>query len=56
MTDQSAVVVEAGARSRARLWVLALITGATMLNYLDRAVLGVAAPALTAGARHLADR
>lgn len=36
------------ARSNARLWVLALITGATMLNYLDRAVLGVAAPALTA--------
>ena len=47
MTDQSAILVEAGGRSRARLWVLALITGATMLNYLDRAVLGVAAPALT---------
>ncbi|MET0660995.1 MAG: MFS transporter [Steroidobacteraceae bacterium] len=35
-------------RSRARLTVLALISFGTMLNYLDRAVLGVAAPAMTA--------
>ncbi len=34
--------------SRARLGILALITAATMLNYLDRSVLGVAKPALTA--------
>lgn len=35
------------ARSNARLGVLALITFGTMLNYLDRAVLGVAAPSMT---------
>lgn len=34
--------------SRARLGILALITAATMLNYLDRSVMGVAKPALTA--------
>lgn len=34
-------------RSRARLRILALITFGTMLNYLDRAVLGVAAPSMT---------
>jgi ACS family D-galactonate transporter-like MFS transporter len=34
-------------RSRARLTVLGLITVGTMINYLDRAVLGVAAPAMT---------
>lgn len=34
--------------TRARLGILALITAATMLNYLDRSVLGVAKPALTA--------
>jgi ACS family D-galactonate transporter-like MFS transporter len=40
--------VAAGAkRSNARLLVAALITVGTMLNYLDRAVLGVAAPAMT---------
>ena len=33
--------------SRTRLLILALVTLATMLNYLDRAVLGVAAPAMT---------
>jgi len=37
-----------GTRSRVRLGVLALISLATMLNYLDRAVMGVAAPAITA--------
>jgi ACS family D-galactonate transporter-like MFS transporter len=35
-------------RTRVRLGVLALISLATMLNYLDRAVMGVAAPAVTA--------
>lgn len=40
--------IETGARrSNARLLVAALITVGTMLNYLDRAVLGVAAPAMT---------
>lgn len=34
-------------RSNARLTVLGLITIGTMLNYLDRAVLGVAAPTMT---------
>ncbi|MFZ4381641.1 MAG: MFS transporter [Sandarakinorhabdus sp.] len=34
--------------SRVRLGILALITAATMLNYLDRSVLGVAKPALSA--------
>lgn len=33
--------------TRARFGVLALISFATLLNYLDRAVMGVAAPALT---------
>lgn len=32
--------------TRARLFILALVTLATMLNYLDRAVLGVAAPSI----------
>ena len=35
-------------RSSARFVVLALITFATFLNYLDRAVMGVAAPSMTA--------
>jgi ACS family D-galactonate transporter-like MFS transporter len=40
--------VVAGQRpSRVRLFILALVTLATMLNYLDRAVLGVAAPQIT---------
>lgn len=43
-----AVKTETGAvRSRARLTVLGLITVGTMINYLDRAVLGVAAPSMT---------
>lgn len=36
------------APTRARLGILALITTATMINYLDRAVMGVAAPAVVA--------
>lgn len=38
---------KSSARSRVRLGVLALISFATMLNYLDRAIMGVAAPAVT---------
>lgn len=38
---------ESATRSNARLTVLGLITVGTMLNYLDRAVLGVAAPTMT---------
>ncbi len=38
-------------RTRARLGVLALISVATLLNYMDRAVMGVAAPSLTAELR-----
>jgi ACS family D-galactonate transporter-like MFS transporter len=34
--------------TRARFGILALISAATMLNYLNRSVLGVAKPALTA--------
>ena len=36
----------AAMRSRARFRVLALISAGTMINYLDRTVLGVAAPAM----------
>src|SRR5689334_7359150 len=36
-----------GRRTKVRLVVLALISFATLLNYLDRAVMGVAAPAMT---------
>ncbi|MET0536140.1 MAG: MFS transporter [Steroidobacter sp.] len=44
----AAVRTETGVvRSRARLTVLGLITVGTMINYLDRAVLGVAAPSMT---------
>lgn len=44
---QSIAVTAAATRSRVRIGVLALISFATMLNYLDRAVMGVAAPAMT---------
>jgi ACS family D-galactonate transporter-like MFS transporter len=44
----SPVIAASGRRSSARLVVLALISFATLLNYLDRAVMGVAAPAMTA--------
>lgn len=37
--------------TRARLGILALISFATLLNYLDRAVMGVAAPSMTAELR-----
>lgn len=44
---QSAATGSSTRRSNARLVVLALISFATLLNYLDRAVMGVAAPAMT---------
>ncbi|MGK2909759.1 MAG: MFS transporter [Sphingobium sp.] len=49
MTGTSAIVTAEAAqvRSRARLGVLGLISIATLLNYMDRAVMGVAAPSLT---------
>lgn len=37
----------AGRATKARLGILALISFATLLNYLDRAVMGVAAPSMT---------
>jgi MFS transporter, ACS family, D-galactonate transporter len=40
-------VVAGAARTNARFTVLALISVGTMINYLDRAVLGVAAPSMT---------
>jgi len=46
---QQAEKIEKSAKkaSRVRLGILALISVGTVINYLDRAVLGVAAPALT---------
>ncbi len=49
-SQQSRAVTVTAARpgsSKVRLLILVLITAATVLNYLDRAVLGVAAPAIT---------
>jgi len=40
--------VGTGRRTRVRFVILALISFATLLNYLDRAVMGVAAPSITA--------
>ncbi len=47
--ENAASIATAGVttRTRARFTVLALISVGTMLNYLDRAVLGVAAPSMT---------
>ena len=47
ITTAPASATPLGARSNARLTVLALISVGTMINYLDRAALGVAAPAMT---------
>ena len=48
-TASSATVSKApGRQSRSRLFILALITIGTMINYLDRTVMSVAAPALRA--------
>jgi ACS family D-galactonate transporter-like MFS transporter len=51
MTSRVSAAVKtplADAPTRARLGVLSLITIATMVNYLDRAVMGVAAPTIVA--------
>lgn len=45
--SEAAARVRAAKPTRVRLLVLALITGGTMINYLDRTVLGVAAPFLS---------
>jgi len=45
--DISLKVTPKKKRTRTRLGVLALISFATMLNYVDRAIMGVAAPAIT---------
>ena len=47
MQDNTTTTVEKEARTKTRLGVLALISFATMLNYVDRAIMGVAAPAIT---------
>jgi ACS family D-galactonate transporter-like MFS transporter len=51
MTSETAppAAASAGAAraTRVRLLILALVTGGTMINYLDRTVLGVAAPSLS---------
>ncbi|KAB0503818.1 MFS transporter [Pseudomonas moorei] len=36
------------ARTRTRFMILALISGGTMINYLDRSVMGIAAPSISA--------
>lgn len=36
------------AKSRTRFMILALICGGTMINYLDRSVMGIAAPSISA--------
>ena len=43
----SATLTAAGKRTRVRLLILALVTTGTMINYLDRTVLGVSAPFLS---------
>ena len=45
-TPQAATVSTAR-RSKARFQILALLAVGTMINYLDRSVLGIAAPQLT---------
>jgi MFS transporter, ACS family, D-galactonate transporter len=50
MENAASVVAKTGSsvvRSKARFTALALISVGTMINYLDRAVLGVAAPSMT---------
>lgn len=43
----TAEAVNAVPRSRRRIGILALLAVGTMINYLDRTVLGIAAPQLT---------
>ena len=47
MTTQAIDGVSAAKPTRARLFILALITAGTMINYLDRTVISVAAPLLS---------
>ena len=47
MTTEAIDVVSTAKPTRARLFILALITVGTMINYLDRTVISVAAPLLT---------
>lgn len=44
----NSILQEHPKRTRARYVILALISIGTMINYLDRTILGIAAPALTA--------
>ena len=47
--NQTTAASASGARpSRRRIGILALLAVGTMINYLDRTVLGIAAPQLTA--------
>jgi len=43
----SSPFIEEGKRSRARFQILALLSTSTIINYLDRTVLGIAAPSIT---------
>jgi ACS family D-galactonate transporter-like MFS transporter len=47
MTTEAVHVMNAAKATRARLFVLALVTVGTMINYLDRTVISVAAPMLS---------
>jgi ACS family D-galactonate transporter-like MFS transporter len=47
MTTEAVHVLNAAKATRVRLFVLALVTAGTMINYLDRTVISVAAPLLT---------
>lgn len=44
----ASTAVSTGKRTNARVLILVLITVGTMINYLDRSILGVAAPSMTA--------
>ncbi|CAE6687368.1 MULTISPECIES: MFS transporter [Paraburkholderia] len=46
-TRQTAATVSTARRSKARYQILSLLAVGTMINYLDRTVLGIAAPQLT---------
>ncbi|KAE8761231.1 MFS transporter [Paraburkholderia madseniana] len=47
VTRQTAATVSTARRSKARYQILSLLAVGTMINYLDRTVLGIAAPQLT---------
>lgn len=44
MTGENSAALKAGGRSHTRLIILALVTVATLINYLDRTVMGIAGP------------